>query len=124
MEKGYVHVYTGDGKGKTTVMLGLALRAYGAGLKIYIGQFIKTGGYSEIKAIKENLPLIDIEQYGTGFMRRTGKTEDAVKAAQDGLLKAAAALSSGRYDLVMLDEINMAVHHGLVSVEDALRLIA
>ena len=66
MEKGYLQVYTGNGKGKTTCMLGLTLRASGAGKKIYIGQFMKDDEYSEIKALRQFLPNVTVEQYGTG----------------------------------------------------------
>lgn len=66
MEKGYIQVYTGDGKGKTTAALGLALRAAGAGLKVYIAQFIKQGCYSELDSLKRYADYITIEQFGTG----------------------------------------------------------
>ena len=124
MGKGYIHVYTGNGKGKTTAMLGLALRAAGAGLKTYIGQFIKSGEYSEVKAIRRFLPDLTLEQYGTGRAFAAAKaTEPEIAAAKDGLAKAARALCSDSYDVIMLDEINVAVHLGLIPVGDALDLI-
>ena len=123
MQKGYTHVYTGDGKGKTTAMLGLALRAVGAGLKVYIGQFIKRGEFSEVKAIREFLPGVALEQYGAGWVFAGKATESDKAAAKDGLSKAANALRSGEYDVVMLDEINVAISHGLVAVADALDLV-
>jgi len=68
LKKGYIQVYTGGGKGKTTAALGLALRAAGAGLKVYIGQFIKTGDYIEIKALKKLKRNIKVEQFGRGCL--------------------------------------------------------
>lgn len=126
MEKGCVHVYTGNGKGKTTAMFGLALRAYGAGLKIYIGQFIKNGEYSEVKAIRKYLPNIDFEQYGygTGFIFDGDVTDNDINFAKNGLHRAGEAISSGKYDVVMLDEINAAIHYGLIGVKEVVDLIA
>ncbi len=75
MEKGYVQVYTGNGKGKTTAALGLSIRAAGAGMKVYIAQFLKKGGYNELKALERFSDLITIEQFGTGKYI-TGKPKD------------------------------------------------
>ena len=123
MEKGYVQVYTGNGKGKTTAMLGLTLRACGAGLRVYVGQFIKSMEYSEIKALKEFLPMVKTEQFGTGcFIFREASQED-VDAAREGFNKAMEAMCSGEYDVVMLDEINVAVYYGMISKEEVLELI-
>lgn len=126
MEKGYIQIYTGNGKGKTTAMLGLAVRAVGAGLKVYIGQFLKNDDYSEIKTLKEKLPEIRIEQYGSGlgFASKNDLKNEEIQAASQGCAKAAAALASGEYDLVILDEINVALHLGLIEVETVLELIA
>ena len=122
MEKGYVQVYTGNGKGKTTAMLGLTLRAVGAGLRVYIGQFVKSEAYSEVKALNL-LPNVKIEQYGTSGFIFAGASEEDMGAAASGMAKAAAAMLSGEYDIIALDEINVAVHLGLVPVEDVLALI-
>ncbi|MCL2672308.1 MAG: cob(I)yrinic acid a,c-diamide adenosyltransferase [Clostridiales bacterium] len=122
MQAGYVQVYTGDGKGKTTALLGLALRAVGANKRVYIGQFIKKGDYSEVKAIRNYLPQITLEQYGEGFVLSIPSAEHTA-AAQNGLARARAALLSGEYDLVMLDEINVAVDLGLIPVAELLDLI-
>jgi cob(I)alamin adenosyltransferase len=121
-EKGYVHVYTGNGKGKTTAMLGLALRATGAGFNIYIGQFLKGSEYNEIKALKMYLPSITVEQYNKDYM--LGQLSDSsVHDAQEGLKRAKEAMLCGKYNLVMLDEINVAVLLGLIDEEDVLDLI-
>ena len=123
MEQGCAHVYTGDGKGKTTAMLGLALRAYGAGLKVYIGQFIKSMEYHEIKAIRECLPGMVIETYGAGcFIMREPAQED-IDAARRGFEKITAAVFSGEYDVVMLDEINVATDLKLIDAREVAELI-
>ena len=123
MEKGCVQVYTGNGKGKTTAMLGLALRACGAGLKVYIGQFAKCGDYCEIKAIKKFLPDIVIEQYGEGYNLNGEISALDIKSAKDGFSKAIKAMCSGKYDVIMLDEINIAVYLGLLNTGEILNMI-
>ena len=124
MKKGYVQVYTGDGKGKTTAALGLALRAAGAGLKVYIGQFMKIGNYSEIKSLKRFSDLIRIEQFGTGKFVKGPPAPEDIEAARSGLEKARGAMESGQYGLIILEEANVAVNIGLFSVEELLNLIA
>jgi len=122
-DKGYVHVYTGEGKGKTTAAFGLALRAGGAGLRVYIAQFVKGRAYSELEAFARFDDLITIKQYGRGcFIRREPTAED-VAAAQDGLEEVRAVVASCAWDLVVLDEANIAVLFGLFGVEDLLDLI-
>ncbi len=125
MAKGYVHVYTGDGKGKTTCILGLALRAVGAGKRVYVGQFLKEDDYSEIKALRQYLPMVTVEQYGSGmgFVVKGNIQEENIIAAKNGYAKAAEALTSGLYDLVILDEINVAIFMGLLSTAEAITLI-
>lgn len=124
MKKGYIQVYTGDGKGKTTAALGLALRAAGAGLKVYIGQFMKTGAYSEVRALKRFSDLITIEQFGTGKFVKGSPAPEDIEAARSGLEKARGAMGSGQYGLIILEEANVAVNFGLFSVEGLLNLIA
>ncbi|MBI5205793.1 MAG: cob(I)yrinic acid a,c-diamide adenosyltransferase [Nitrospirae bacterium] len=128
MRKGYIQVYTGDGKGKTTAALGLALRAAGAGLKVFIGQFIKKRRCSEHKALERFKGLITVKQYGTGFVRKAENREQraepkAIEAAEKGFADVKKALLSGQYDMVILDEINIAVHYGLLGANDALKLL-
>ncbi|MEW6673152.1 MAG: cob(I)yrinic acid a,c-diamide adenosyltransferase [Thermodesulfobacteriota bacterium] len=124
MKKGYIQVYTGNGKGKTTAALGLALRAAGAGLKVYIGQFLKTGAYSEVQALKRFSDLITIEQFGTGRFVKGAPAMEDIQAARSGLEKARRAMESGQYQVVILEEANVAVNIGLFPVEELLRLIA
>ena len=122
MRKGYIQVYTGNGKGKTTASLGLALRAAGAGMKVFIGQFIKAEICSEHRALERFADLISIRRFGSGLIRNK-PTEADVAAALAGLLAAGEALQSKLYDMVILDEINVAVHLGLIGVDDVLRLM-
>ncbi len=121
--KGYVQVYTGDGKGKTTAAFGLALRAAGAGLRVYIAQFVKGRGSSEHKAFERFSELVTVEQFGRrGFIKGKPSEED-IKAARDGLEKVRSVLSSGDYDMVILDEANVATHFGLISVDELIEVI-
>lgn len=121
--KGYIQVYTGDGKGKTTAALGLAIRAAGAKLRVFIAQFIKMGEYSEIKALKRLEDLITVEQFGRGrFIQGPPAAED-IKAAQTGLEKIKKALFSNEYDVVIMEEGNVAVKLGLLSIQDILDIM-
>ena len=124
-DRGYVQVYTGNGKGKTTAALGLALRAAGHSLKTYIGQFMKGSDSGELKAVRALGDHIRIEQYGgLSLVRRQKRPPRAELArAQAGLARARQAMLSGDFDIVVLDEINTAVHFRLLSIEDLMRLI-
>ncbi|MFH1594208.1 MAG: cob(I)yrinic acid a,c-diamide adenosyltransferase [Candidatus Omnitrophota bacterium] len=120
--EGLVQVYTGNGKGKTTAAIGLAIRASGAGLKVYIMQFIKAKIYSEIKALAL-LDNITVEQCGLGcFIRGKPKKSD-LEAAKRGLEKARRRVVSGKFDVIILDEINIALSLGLIRERDAKGLI-
>lgn len=122
MNKGYIHIYTGNGKGKTTAAFGLAVRAKYAGQKVYIGQFIKSMKYHEVN-IEKDLTDIKIEQFGTGcFISRKPNKED-IEAAKDALKKCGNILKEGIYDLVILDEINIALYFKFFSVEDVIRIL-
>lgn len=127
---GLVIVHTGDGKGKTTAALGLAMRAWGDGLRVLILQFIK-GGWrcGELNAIaalakSDAGGTIEVRQMGKGFTRK-GDVDAAEhkRAAQEALAEARAAMTSGAWDLVILDEINYAVKFGLLGVSDVLALL-
>lgn len=118
MRKGYIQVYTGNGKGKTTAALGLALRAAGAGMRVFIMQFIKKSRCSEHKALERFDDLITIKQSGRGFiLKRTANASD-IAAAKQGLDEAMMIMQSRDYDLIILDEANVAVSRGLISSED------
>jgi cob(I)alamin adenosyltransferase len=124
VELGLMHVYTGEGKGKTTAAFGLALRAWGRGLRVCVVQFMKCGEtYGEVVAVRK-LKGLDLFQYGTGKWVDKGKLapEDA-RLAKKALAKARSALTSGEYDLVILDEVNIATDFGLLSSEEVLDVL-
>jgi cob(I)alamin adenosyltransferase len=121
--RGYVQVYTGDGKGKTTAALGLALRASGRGLHTYIGQFMKGQRYGELEALHDH-PYITLEQYGeVHHIYRDTVTEEDIAGARQGLERAREAMLSGKYDIVVLDEVNVSIWFGLLETEDVLALL-
>ncbi len=121
--KGYVQVYTGDGKGKTTAALGLALRAVGAGLKVYIAQFVKGMHYSELISLDMLSEHITLKQYGRNcFINKDPQKED-IQAAQEGLREVREVMNSGEYQVIILDEANIATLYDLFSVEDLLDII-
>ncbi len=127
-KKGLVIVHTGDGKGKTTAALGLAMRAWGSGLRVFILQFIKgSWSYGELGAI-EKLGEIDgrirVEQCGLGFTRRgNGQEEEHRAAAGKALLRAKEVIQSGAWDMVIFDEINYAVKFGLIGESELMELL-
>lgn len=125
LEQGLVQVYTGDGKGKTTASLGLALRAVGRGLRVCMIQFIKGGGqYGEHLAAQKLAPLLTIHQTGRdGWIFRDKLDPEDIRIARESLDLAHKTLTAGDYDLVILDEINGAAWFGLVTVDDILQLI-
>ena len=124
LEQGCVQVYTGDGKGKTTAALGLALRAVGRGLKVCMFQFMKGGGfYGEHLAAEKLAPLLTIIRSGRpGWVNTKDITEDRL-VAQEAFVRMTGLLTSGDYDLFICDEINGAVGFGLIDVEQVLELI-
>ena len=125
LERGLVQVYTGNGKGKTTASLGLALRAAGRKLRVCMVQFMKGGGlYGEHLAAEKLFPYLTIHQTGRdGWVRKGDPHPDDVAQARLALDLAQKALACGEYDLVILDEINGAAWFGLVTVEEILGLI-
>jgi len=123
LRKGIIHVYTGPGKGKTTAALGLGLRASGAGFKVHMLQFMKGRRYSEIDAI-ENIPNFTISQHGRDeFVSKENPEQIDIDLAKDGFEEAKKFVKSGKYDVVILDEINVAVDYNLIPVDDVLKLI-
>jgi cob(I)alamin adenosyltransferase len=122
MERGYVHVYTGNGKGKTTAALGISLRCVCAGKRVFFGQFIKDWEYSELKAEKL-LPNFEIVQFGCGCFIDCDPGEKDLRAAREGLARCGRALQSGEYDLVVLDEVNVALFYGLFEVADVIEVL-
>ena len=121
--KGYVQVYTGDGKGKTTAAMGLALRAAGAGLKVYIAQFVKSEKYSEIVAFERFSDLITCRLYGSGCWLDGQPDDKDIKLARSGFEDVRRIISDGEHDVVILDEANIATFFGLLSVDDLIALV-
>ncbi|MBL7124121.1 MAG: cob(I)yrinic acid a,c-diamide adenosyltransferase [Actinobacteria bacterium] len=128
VREGLVLINTGNGKGKTTAALGLALRAAGHNLKVLILQFIKGSWKTgEAKAIEKWIPLIDIEQLGKGFINfKNGKpviSKENIDNARESFKYALDKINSNQYDVVILDEINNLISYGLLRVGDAVSLI-
>jgi len=123
MGKGYVHVLTGDGKGKTTSAIGITIRAVGSGLKVFFSQFLKKGKYSEIKAFKRFPDQIKFEQFGLGRFTDDNPTTDDINAAKTGLERVKEVINKDEYDVVILDEANVAVKLGLIRVQELVSLI-
>lgn len=124
LKKGLVQVYTGDGKGKTSAAFGLALRAAGRGLKVYVIQFIKGGfDYGELYVV-DKIPNISLKAFGRGrFVTQFPPPPEDVKLAEEAFQLAKKVTESGEYDIVVLDEINVALNLKLLSVEQVLALI-
>ena len=124
LERGLVQVYTGNGKGKTSAAFGLALRATGRGLRVYIIQFIKGGfDYGELYAAKK-LTGLKLKAFGRGkFVSKKRPDKEDVDLAEQALKTAEKAVKSGKYDVVVLDEVNVALNLRLIKVENVLRLI-
>ena len=121
--KGYVHVYTGNGKGKTTAAFGLALRAAGAGLKVFIGQFIKGKPYNENDVITKHLENITVKQYGLGCFIIGDPTEEDFKAARNGLTEISKMVKENKFDMVVMDEVNIALYYNLFEVDELIEII-
>jgi len=128
-EKGYVHIYTGNGKGKTTAAFGLAVRALMAGKKVFIGQFVKSMKYHETKLEPLMEGRLCIKQYGNGcFIYKNEPTTNDKTMAIDGLADCERILlslsgSSGSYDMVILDELTIALRYKLLEIADVVRVI-
>lgn len=125
--KGLVIVYTGNGKGKTTAALGMCIRAAGYNKKIKILQFVKgSWKYGELKGIELLKDFVDMEQVGEGFVGIVDDNKEFSvhqEAARKGLAHAREIIHSGEYDIVMLDELNIAIDLGLIPLEEALDVV-
>jgi cob(I)alamin adenosyltransferase len=123
-ERGLLIVYTGHGKGKTTASLGLAMRAVGQGLKVMMVQFIKgSWKYGELETVRRLAPDFQILPMGKGFTWEEKPAGEDERAGEAALAKAREVIHSGRFDLVILDEINNAIQLGLVELEQVLSLV-
>jgi cob(I)alamin adenosyltransferase len=122
--QGLIHIYTGKGKGKTTAALGQAMRAAGQGLKVYIIQFMKGWPhYGELDTVGQH-PSVTIEQFGRpDYVDKNNPTPEDFRLARAALERAREVLTGGQYDLVILDEINVAVEWNLIQLDDLLSLL-
>jgi cob(I)alamin adenosyltransferase len=125
MEKGLIQVYTGNGKGKTTAALGLAFRAVGHGMKVLVVQFMKgtvqRGEWEAAKKLSPNLTLIQVGR--TTFISKPNPDPKDSQLAQEGFSIAKKAIQNEEYDIVILDEINLAIDYGLIPLNDLLQVI-
>lgn len=123
MKKGYIHVYTGPGKGKTTAALGLGIRAAGAGMKVHMVQFMKGRRYSEIDTI-EYIKNFTISQHGRDeFVSKEKPDQIDIDLAQKGFKFTKEIVNNGNYDVIILDELNVAVDYNLISLKDVINLL-
>lgn len=123
LENGLTQIYTGDGKGKTTAAMGLGIRAVGGGLKVCMIQFMKGRRYSEVDSL-ERISGFTLLQCGRDeFVSKKNPAKIDIDLAQDGFQKARDALNSGSYDVVILDEINVALDFKLLALSDVLNLV-
>lgn len=123
LEKGLIHIYTGNGKGKTTAAIGLGVRACGNGLKVYMIQFMKGRRYSEIDSI-DSLKNFSVVQFGRDeFVSKENPEQIDIDLAQKGLDHTKEIIKKGQYDVVILDEINVAVDYKLIAVDEVLKLM-
>ncbi len=122
--RGLVIVITGNGKGKTTSAFGQALRAVGQGYKVFILQFMKGRDYGEFVAAEKYLPRLTIRRSGLdSFVMRDNPAPVDIELARQGFEMAKKAITSGKYNMVILDEINVAIDFKLIELEDVVRLI-
>jgi cob(I)alamin adenosyltransferase len=123
MKKGYIHLYTGNGKGKTTAALGLALRAAGHDLSVYIAQFMKGQHYGELSSIAL-IPNITLKQFGDpGCIRKEEVTPEHILQAQKGMTEFSAIMTQGGYDMLIMDEICVAIWFGLISESQVISMM-
>lgn len=123
-KRGLVMVITGNGKGKTTSSFGQALRAIGQGYKVCIIQFMKGRKYGEVIAAEKYLPDLQIYQFGLdSFVMRNNPAPVDVEMAQQGLEKAKEIIAKGEYDMIILDEINVALDFKLIPEEEVLEMV-
>jgi cob(I)alamin adenosyltransferase len=123
LSKGLIHVYTGSGKGKTTTAIGLGIRAAGAGLQVYMVQFMKGRKYCEL-SILDDIEHFSYSQHGRDeFVNKDHPEQIDIDLAVEGLSVAKDLIESNKYDMIILDEINVAVDFGLLPLEEILQLI-
>jgi len=122
LEKGFVQIYTGNGKGKTTAAFGLAVRAAAYGFNVFIGQFLKGIDYSELKITEFTNGKVEVKQFGTKSLVHTITETDKI-LAKKGFELCKEKLNSENYDIVILDEINIAIYFKLLTVEEVCEIV-
>ena len=126
LEKGYIQIYTGNGKGKTTAALGQALRAAGSGLKTFIVQFMKNSSCGEMRIFEQMRNWVTLEHYGNDsfvFSNKAAGKKD-IYMAQRAFNRGRKAMSNGKYDIVIMDEVCVAIFFELLKTQDVLSLLA
>ena len=121
--EGFTHIYTGNGKGKTTAAFGMALRAAGAGKRVFIAQFVKGKMYAEIAAVRKRLPSVVVEQFGLDCFIVNAPEQKDVDAAQKGLGRVKQLIASKQYDMMILDEVFIALFYKLFPDEEVVEII-
>lgn len=120
--KGYIHLYTGNGKGKTSAAIGLVIRAIGAGKRVFIGQFVKGMPYSELNVLK-HFPELEIKQYGLDCFIQNNPTQRDIEAACDGIKDVEKQIEAGYYDVIILDEVCIALYYKLFKSENLISIL-
>lgn len=124
LEKGLIQIYTGNGKGKTTAVFGLAVRAIGHGFNVFIIQFMKPSDNSEIRAFESRVPECGIETYGrTGYENKEQFNSEDLNEAIMALKRARELIFSGQWDIVILDEIIHMVGLGLIEEKEIISIL-
>lgn len=121
-EKGYIHLYTGNGKGKTTAAIGLSVRAAGAGKRVFIGQFVKGMHYAELDALKR-FPEIEVKQFGLDCFIKNQPTQKDIDVAREGLNKVKGVIASNLHQVVVLDEVCIALYYKLFTIDEVLSVL-
>lgn len=125
LNKGYIQIYTGNGKGKTTAAIGQAVRAAGFGLKTYFAQFMKNFPYSELVSLKNLGNEIVVEQFGNDsfVFAKEQPSKLMIESVKEGLERAKEQMLSDKYDLIILDEVCVSIYFKLFSVQEILEFI-
>ena len=125
LAQGFVQVYTGTGKGKTTAAIGLAIRAIGAGLRVYFVQFMKNFPYSELSVLRELEPQLTLKRYGNDdfVLKKQAPSNQLLTIMHQGLEEARQTMLSGKFDLIILDEILVSIYFKLFTVNEIMQFI-
>ena len=122
--RGQIHIYTGNGKGKTTAALGLSIRAVGADKRVFIGQFVKGMPYAELNVLEQFFKnKIDVKQYGLDCFIYNKPSQADIDAAKEGLKEISQIIQSNAYDMIVLDELTIALYYKLFEMEDVVEIL-